>query len=339
MTMAQLVDLYLRDGLIVLKGVRRGQPMKPTTAAFTTARLKNHVVPLLGNRRVSEITPGDIVKFVKDASAGKSARNQKIGHRKRIVVRGGDGAARKVVRDVSVLFTFAMQHRIVSDNHVMTAAVRKIDNRCERYLSLSGMERLGAAVAELEAEGMNAKAADIIRLWALTGCRRNEICALKWSEVDLTRGLLVLEESRAGRSVRPIGSAAAALLTDLKREAAKDAVYVFPAGSGDSFFQGMKSVWPRVIRRAGLPGISPHTLRHSVGSNAASLGEPLLLIGAILGMPIPGPPQSTRMSIMIRQGKRLIGRRMLLPLLWREGAFRRCGKSRRRSMALPLSLL
>lgn len=33
----------------------------------------------------------------------------------------------------------------------------------------------------------------------------------------------------------------------------------------------------------GLPGISPHTLRHSVGGNAASQGEPLLLIGAILG--------------------------------------------------------
>ena len=283
MTMAQLVDLYIKDGLIVLKGVRRGEPMRPETAAYTTARLRNHVIPLLGKRRVSEITPGDIVKFVKDVAAGKSAKNEKLGHRRRSIVRGGDGAARKVVRDVSVLFTFAMQHRIVTENPVATAAVRKIDNKRERYLSLSEMERLGAALMELEAEGMKAKAADIIRLWAITGCRRNEICALKWSEVDLARGLLVLEESKTGRSVRPLGSAAAALLTELRQKAGEDAIYVFPAESGDSFFQGMESIWPRVIMRAGLPGISPHTLRHSVGSNAASQGEPLLLIGAILG--------------------------------------------------------
>ena len=204
------------------------------------------------------------MKFVKDVAAGKSAKNEKVGHRRRSVVRGGEGAARKVVRDVSVLFTFALQHRIVKENPVATAAVRKIDNKRERYLSLSEMERLGAALMELEAEGMNAKAADIIRLWVITGCRRNEICALKWSEVDLTRGLLVLEESKTGRSVRPLGSAAAALLTELREKAEEDAVYVFPAESRDSFFQGMKSIWPRVIMRAGLPGISPHTLRQGL---------------------------------------------------------------------------
>ena len=45
------------------------------------------------------------------------------------------------------------------------------------------------------------KAIKIARLWALTGCRRDEIAGLRWSEVDFTRGLLVLSNSKTGRSV------------------------------------------------------------------------------------------------------------------------------------------
>jgi integrase len=38
-----------------------------------------------------------------------------------------------------------------------------------------------------------------------------------------------------------------------------------------------------VVERAGLPGVTPHTLRHTVGSTAVSTGEALALTGAILG--------------------------------------------------------
>lgn len=283
MTVAQLVDLYEEEGCVVQRGIRQGEPMKAATKAFTVARLRHHVVPLLGRKRVAEVTEADIEKFARDVAKGKTAKDEKVAKRKRVIVRGGDGAARKVVRDLSAVFSFAQRRRIVTANPVTMASVRKTDNRRERFLTLDEVKKLGDALSELEAEGVNAKAVNIARLWALTGCRRNEIAGLKWSEVDLERGLLIFQDTKTGRSVRPVGGAAVALLESLKKSAAKAEGYVFPAERGDGFYQGAKEVWPEVRKRAGLPDVTPHTLRHSLGSAAASAGEALLLVGSLLG--------------------------------------------------------
>lgn len=283
MTVADLVDLYETDGCFVQRGVRQGQPMKASTKAYTMARLRHHVIPLLGTKRMSEVTEGDVERFARDVARGKTAKDEKLGKRKRIIVRGGEGAARKVVRDLSALFSFAQRQRIVAANPVSTASVRKTDNRRERFLSLDEVKRLGAALDAVENCGANPMALNQARLWALTGCRRNEVAGLKWSEVDFERGLLVLGDTKAGRSVRPLGAAAIALLKSLRSKAGGRAVFVFPAVRGKTFYQGTKRIWPTVLKKAQLDGVTPHTLRHTLGSAAASAGEALLMIGSILG--------------------------------------------------------
>jgi integrase len=255
--------------------------MKPKTKQFTLARLHHHVLPLLGSKKVSEVRPADIERFVRDVEAGKTAKDETMGPRRRIVVRGGAGAARKVVRDLSAVFSFANRHEILSGNPCRVAAVNTTDNRNTGYLTLDQVRKLGAALDELAAEDVNPKALNIARLWALTGCRRNEIAGLQWSEVDFDRGCLVLGDTKTGLSVRPLGAAALALLKIIARD--EDASYVFPAERGKGFYQGTKRVWPAVIKRADLPGITPHTLRHTLGSTAVSGGETLAMTGAILG--------------------------------------------------------
>ena len=205
MRMSGLIDLYEEEGCVVQRGKRQGVPMKPLTKQFTMARLRNHVVPLLGHKRVTEINAGDIERFVRDVAAGKTARDEKVGPRKRIIVRGGEGIARKVVRDLSAVFSFAARSEIVSRNPCETAAVRKTDNQRERFLTLEEVSQLGAALDELEQEGANPKALNIARLWALTGCRRNEIAALKWPELNLDDGLLELDDSKTGKVDPPPG--------------------------------------------------------------------------------------------------------------------------------------
>jgi len=283
MTIVELVDLYETDGCFVQRGIRQGEPMKATTRAYTMARLRHHVVPLLGTKRVSEVSEGDVERFAREVARGKTAKDEKVGKRKRIIVRGGDGAARKVVRDLSALFSFAQRQRIVTSNPVATASVRKTDNRRERFLSLDEVKRLGAALDSVEIGGANPMAVNQARLWALTGCRRNEIAGLKWSEVEFERGLLVLGDTKTGRSVRPLGGAALALLKSLHSEAQDQAVFVFPAVRGHAFYQGAKRIWPTVTKKAKLEGVTPHTLRHTLGSAAASAGEALLMVGSILG--------------------------------------------------------
>lgn len=279
--MTGLIDLYEKEGCCIQRGKRQGEPMKERTKTYTIARLRHHVVPLLGSKRVSEVNVGEIERFFRDVATGKSASDTKIGHRKRIVVRGGDGAARKVFRDLSAVFSFAVRREIVEVNPCEKAVVRKTDNRRERFLSIDEVKQLGTALDELETEGLNLKALQITRLWVLTGCRRQEIAELKWDEIDFERGLLVLADSKTGRSVRPLAAAAVKLLKTIQRS--EDSDYVFPADSGEGFFQGTKKVWPKIVKKAGLEGVTPHTLRHTMGAIATSSGEALALTGAILG--------------------------------------------------------
>ncbi|TIX93241.1 site-specific integrase [Rhizobium sp. P44RR-XXIV] len=281
LTMSALVDLYEKEGCVIQRGKRQGEAMKPRTKAYTLGRLRHHLVPLLGNRKAPDINAGDVERFVADVTAGKTARDEKVGPRKRIIVRGGAGAARKVVRDLSAVFSFALRNEIVERNPCENAAIRKTDNQRTRYLTLDEIVRLGAALDELETEGVNSKAVNIARLWVLTGCRRDEIAGLRWSEVNLSDGLLELDETKTGKSIRPLGAAAVALLGSLPRE--QDKNFVFPAVRGEGYFQGTKSVWSKAVKRARLSGVTPHTLRHTVGSTAISTGEALALTGAILG--------------------------------------------------------
>jgi integrase len=279
--MSGLIDLYEEEGCFIQRGKRQGEPMKERTKTYTIARLRHHVVPLLGTKRVTEVRAGDIERFFRDVSTGKSASDEKMGHRRRIIVRGGDGAARKVFRDLSAVFSFAVRRGIVPANPCEKAVVKKTDNRRTRFLTLDEVQLLGEACDQLEAEGINIKALNIARLWVLTGCRRQEIAELKWSEIDFDRGLLTLADSKTGRSVRPLANAALALLKSIDREEGTD--FVFPADRGEGFFQGTKTIWPKIVKKAGLIGVTPHTLRHTMGAIATSSGEALALTGAILG--------------------------------------------------------
>jgi|TARA_R110000868_G_scaffold353707_8_gene614922 integrase len=281
MKMSGLIDRYEKEGCFIQRGKRQGQPMKPLTKKYTVARLRHHVVPLLGHKRVTEVNAADIERFFRDVEAGKTAKNEKTGPRTRIIVKGGNGAARKVFRDLSAVFSFAKRHEIVTANPCEKAVVNKSDNKRTRFLTLEEVARLGAACNALEAEGVNIKALNITRLWVMTGCRRNEIAELKWPEVDLENSLLVLDDSKTGKSIRPLCVAAATLLKGVERMEGTD--YVFPADEGDSYFQGTKNIWPKIVRKAELPGVTPHTLRHTVGATATSNGEALALTGAILG--------------------------------------------------------
>lgn len=186
-----------------------------------------------------------------------------------------------MVRDLSAVFSFAQRSEIVKRNPCETAAVRKTDNRNERYLTLEEVTRLGAALDELEVEGVNLKAVNIARLWALTGCRRDEIAGLRWPEVHANEGLLILGDSKTGKSLRPLGAAAVTLLKSIDKTDGSD--FVFSAERGDGHYQGIKTMWSKAIAKAKLPGVTPHTLRHTMGSTATSTGEALALTGAILG--------------------------------------------------------
>jgi integrase len=271
MTIAGLISLYGSEGTYHLKERNR---------RWMLARLQHHIVPSLGRKKITDVRVGDVEQMMRDVKAGKTAKDERTGPRARVIVRGGSGAATKAVRDLSAVFNFAIRRELVPVNPC--AAVRKpADAKRKRFLTLEEVVRFGKALENIEAEDANPKATNIMRLWVLTGCRRDEIAELMWSEVDFEASILKLEDTKTGFSVRPMASAARAILLSIPRDPGSP--YVFPSETGQTFYQGTKRFWAKVVKQANLPGVTPHSLRHTIGSAAVSTGETLAMTGALLG--------------------------------------------------------
>lgn len=143
MTVAELCDLYMREAPHL--PTRFGVPKSPETLRFDQGRIDGHIKPLLGNRRVGDITGADIQRFMRDIAKGHTARNHKVGPRKRIIVRGGRGAATRVTGLLSGIFTFAVSERIRADNPVRGVR-RYADGKSERSLNPGEIAALGKAL-------------------------------------------------------------------------------------------------------------------------------------------------------------------------------------------------
>lgn len=155
------------------------------------------------------------------------------------------------------------------------------ERKRERFLTLEELSRLGAALSKALESGATPAAVNALRFLALSGFRESEALTLKWEAIDFERETVTLEESKTGRSVRPLGGAAVALVREIEREL--DSPYVFPGQSPGSHLVELRNVWNRVREAADLAGVRLHDLRHSVASVAASGGASLPLIGALLG--------------------------------------------------------
>ena len=154
------------------------------------------------------------------------------------------------------------------------------ERKRECFLSEEEFRGLGEVLSGMEAEG-SVYAAAAIRLLMLTGCRRNEIVALRWEDVDLEAGELRLPDGKTGARLVPLSPAAAAVLTGLPRVAGDP--WVIAGSKPGRHLADLQPAWERVRRRAGLEDVRIHDLRRSFASRAPTLGEGLPMIGKVLG--------------------------------------------------------
>ena len=282
-TVKELCELYLADldaGLILGKGNR---PKKATTIISDTGRIHRHIIPLVGTRRVQDLTKADINRVLKDIMAGKTAVKAKTKKLRGLAnVRGGAGTATRTVGLLGGILTYAMDAGIITSNPAHGIRKPK-DNVRDRRLSEAEYRTLGkilnAAVAEYPQYAMTA---DIIRQIALTGCRRTEMIALKWAEADLDASCLRLEDSKEGKSTRPIGLPVVEYLENRRAED-DGSTYVFPGHGDDNAFGSFPNHWEKILADTPLADITPHVLRHSFASVANDLGFTEVTIAALVG--------------------------------------------------------
>ena len=266
LTVAELCDLYVREGATTNKA---------KTLEADKSRIKWHIKPLIGSVKINRLTKTDVERLVREIAAGKTA-TEAAPH-----VKGGKPSATRTLALLRSILTFAIGRKMIAESPAKGVKSFKPVKR-ERFLSPKEMGALGDAMAAMEKEGRPPKVAlDVIRLLALTGARRNEIARLRWSEVDIGRSLLRLDDSKTGQKVIALGAAAVALVAQLPKSNF-DYVFAQP-GEPHTYFRGLFYAWELVRERAGLPGVRIHDLRHSFASAGLASGQALALIGKLLG--------------------------------------------------------
>ncbi len=130
----------------------------------------------------------------------------------------------------------------------------------------------------------NQQAANAIRLFILTGARRSEVLKAEWDQFDLEKGLWVKPSShtKQRREHRvPLSDEACQLLTRMQADAGTSP-YLFPSTSGRPI-PDIKRPWEHIREALGMPELRIHDLRHTYASLLISAGEPLAVIGRLLG--------------------------------------------------------
>ncbi|MCY4549090.1 MAG: site-specific integrase [Defluviicoccus sp.] len=232
---------------------------KPTTRKTYSRLLDVRLLPAFGDRRLDRITSAEVRRWFDDFS------------------RTAPGNANTALRLLRAILNFAVARGSIEANPARGIAPNRRP-RMTRFLSTEEIARLNR-VLDAHSRGRGAAQADLIRLLLLTGCRRNEIVRLRWSEVQ--DDTLVLADSKVGPRKVPLNARARAILD---RRPRGESPFVFPSPRDPSRPYGDHlSLWNRVRREVGIEDCRLHDLRHTHASHAVMNGVPVPVVSRLLG--------------------------------------------------------
>jgi integrase len=265
--------------------------IKQTTNRLYTGNLRKLVVPALGSLKIDAITSADIARL-----------HRKLG-------KTTPTAANNMLVTLSSLYRYAGEVGLVFQGFspVRNATTRHKSEKRERFLTFEEMKRLGDTLSDVEQKGLEWKLAPdldpsrakhrakqetqkievspfvlaAIRLLLFTGCRLSEILNLRWSEVELERGVLNLADSKTGKKSVILNGPAITVISQLPRIGS----HVISGQDPNKPRVSITRQWYRIRELSGLDGSDgkPPFRLHDFRHNFASIG-----VGAGMGLPIIG---------------------------------------------------
>ena len=156
---------------------------------------------------------------------------------------------------------------------VKSVRLLKEDNKRLRFLSLEECHRLIDCCQE--------HLRPIVTIALHTGMRRGEIFSLKWEQVDLEHGFILLDISKNGeRREIPINTTLEYLFKDLPHSV--ESMYVF-AGKNGNPLTDIKNSFHAALKKAGILDFRFHDLRHTFASHLVMAGVDLTSVKELLG--------------------------------------------------------
>ncbi len=258
--------------------------VRPTTLAGYRLTVETHIIPALGNVPALRLTVADVQRF-----------------RSEMVKTGKVRTAQVALLRLKQALAWAVAADLLPRN--VAAGVKRPGAKAPERKTWSADEaRRFLKAAETDGYSL---------LWLLllsTGLRRGEALGVRWRDVDLDRGLLTVRQSvvasggaplvqepkskAASRTVRLPAATVAALRAHRKSQAERQLAAAQWADTGLIFSTGAgKPINPRhvlrsfaaIVKRAGVPRISIHDLRHTHATLLLRDGVPVKVVSERLG--------------------------------------------------------
>jgi integrase len=269
----ELAQKYLEDYAACFK--------KPRSYKSDKSNLTNHVLPLIGTKKVMEVTRADIEAIKTAIKDGKTAARRKAKLRGRSITIGGPGAANRTMSLLSKMMGCAVDWGMRPDNPALR--IKKYpEHRKDRFLDTDEIRRLIDAMSSAEAQGTESVHVVVcLRVLLLTGLRLGEVRDMQWNDLDLERGVLKLRDSKTGARTVPLNNQAIDILRN--HVSTKSGTFVIQSTTGEGR-PCLGKPWQRIRKLANIDdSANIHCLRHTFASWAVMGGLSLAQTGALLG--------------------------------------------------------
>lgn len=187
-------------------------------------------------------------------------------------------AANRILALVSSVFGRAFEFGLWEGLNPCLGVKRFPEQSRDRFLS---GDELGRFFEALRQEP-NATARDFFLVALLTGARRSNVLAMRWSEIDLKGATWKIKETKNGLpQTVPLTEEVLEILKDRRKSTASS--FVFPGRGCTGHYVEPKKAWSKICKAAGIDDIRIHDMRRTLGSWQAITGSSLPIIGKSLG--------------------------------------------------------
>lgn len=261
------------------------RPNRADTTAYSYSRIiENHLLPVFGDRPLDEVTPAEIQRYYVETMRMKGLCSNTMRRHHDLLA----AAFRTAVRQGRIPFSPVERVEPPRVRQKETEFYTP-DQMKELYRLLKG-HRLEVAV----------------HLAANLGLRREELCGLRWKNVDLTRRIVSIREARTScgsavvvKETKNRASIRTLYISDdmvelLQQEKARQeklgltTEYIVLNRKGEPYSPNVLSLaFSRFIRQNNLPHVTLHGMRHTFATVASLQGASLFDIGKALGHSTP----------------------------------------------------
>lgn len=271
----RITDLTFKD----LSEIFIEKYCKPNISAVTTCGYKKslkRILPIIGSKKLKDITPFVLDNMYQKLRTGKNG--QELGYH----------SSYNLYKVVNVMFNQAIRWEIMDKNPNLKANKPKKEHKEKNFYDVHQVKKL---LDVLENESIKYKMLIVLALDS--GARRSEICALRWSDIDLdtrmvsiTKSLKVVEgvidekTTKTESSIRTIKLSESTINLIKKYKKWQDAYKlvnkqrwigkddrVFTALNGSYMFPGTcDHILRKIVKKYNLDPICFHELRHTCAS-------------------------------------------------------------------------